>query len=117
MLANKEAERFFKDVKYVVFDELHSLVTSKRGHMLSLGLARLRRLAPGLSTIGLSATVAEPIDLQKWLVAQEEGRERHAGLVTVKAAPSRIFRSFRRMSTSPGPAIPPDTQSPISTGS
>jgi ATP-dependent Lhr-like helicase len=84
LLANGEAERFFKDLRYVIFDELHSLVTSKRGHMLSLGLARLRRLAPRLRTIGLSATVAEPLDLQKWLVAQEEGRENHAGLVMVE---------------------------------
>ncbi|MDM9619154.1 ligase-associated DNA damage response DEXH box helicase [Rhizobium sp. S96] len=84
LLANREAERFFKDLKYVVLDELHSLVSSKRGHMLSLGLARLRRLAPNLQTIGLSATVAEPMDLQKWLVAQEQGQERHAGIVTVE---------------------------------
>lgn len=35
LLANGEAERFFKDLKYVVLDELHSLVTSKRGHLLS----------------------------------------------------------------------------------
>ncbi|MBB3393822.1 MULTISPECIES: ligase-associated DNA damage response DEXH box helicase [unclassified Rhizobium] len=84
LLANREAERFFKDLKYVIFDELHSLVTSKRGHMLSLGLARLRRLAPALQTIGLSATVSEPMDLQKWLVAQREGKDRHAGLVIVE---------------------------------
>ena len=48
LIANGEAERFFKDLKYVVFDELHSLVISKRGHLLALGLARLRRLAPAL---------------------------------------------------------------------
>lgn len=84
LLANREAERFFKDLKYVIFDELHSLVTSKRGHMLSLGLGRLRRLAPDLKTIGLSATVADPLDLQKWLVAQEEGQQNHAGLVLVE---------------------------------
>ncbi len=84
LLANAEAERFFKDLRYIIFDELHSLVTSKRGHMLSLGLARLRRLAPKLQTIGLSATVAEPLELQKWLVAQPEGGERHAGIVTVE---------------------------------
>ncbi len=84
LLANGEAERFFKDLRYIIFDELHSLVTSKRGHMLSLGLARLRRLAPKLQTIGLSATVAEPLELQKWLVAQPEGEERHAGIVTVE---------------------------------
>lgn len=84
LLANGEAERFFKDLRYIIFDELHSLVTSKRGHMLSLGLARLRRLAPKLQTIGLSATVAEPLELQKWLVAQPEGGERHSGIVTVE---------------------------------
>jgi ATP-dependent Lhr-like helicase len=84
LLANREAERLFKDLKYIVLDELHSLVSSKRGHMLSLGLARLRRLAPGLQTIGLSATVAEPMELQKWLVAQNEGEVRHAGIVTVE---------------------------------
>ncbi|MGE7370653.1 ligase-associated DNA damage response DEXH box helicase [Neorhizobium sp. NPDC001467] len=70
LLANGEARRFFKDLKYVVLDELHSLVTSKRGHLLSLGLARLRTLAPGMQTIGLSATVADPMDLQRWLVPQ-----------------------------------------------
>ncbi|MDQ0318878.1 ATP-dependent Lhr-like helicase [Pararhizobium capsulatum DSM 1112] len=83
LLANGEAERFFKDLKYVVFDELHSLVTSKRGHLLSLGLSRLRRLAPSLQAIGLSATVADPMDLQRWLVAQSPEENRHAGLITV----------------------------------
>ncbi|MDM9626313.1 ligase-associated DNA damage response DEXH box helicase [Rhizobium sp. S152] len=83
LLANGEAERFFKDLRYIIFDELHSLVTSKRGHMLSLGLARLRRHAPNLQTIGLSATVAEPLELQKWLVAQKKGEERRSGIVTV----------------------------------
>jgi ATP-dependent Lhr-like helicase len=84
LLANKEAERFFKNLRYIVLDELHSLVSSKRGHMLSLGLARLRRLAPHLQTIGLSATVAEPMELQKWLVAQSADSDAFAGLVTVE---------------------------------
>ncbi|MBZ5760319.1 MULTISPECIES: ligase-associated DNA damage response DEXH box helicase [Rhizobium] len=83
LLANGQAQRFFGDLRYIVLDELHSLVSSKRGHMLSLGLARLRRLAPGLQTIGLSATVSDPMELQKWLVGQREGEDRHAGLVTV----------------------------------
>ncbi len=83
LLANKEAERFFKDLKYVVFDELHSLVTSKRGHLLSLGLARIRRHAPQVQTIGLSATVSDPMDLQRWLVPQGEHPASPAGLVHV----------------------------------
>nr|WP_289852131.1 ligase-associated DNA damage response DEXH box helicase [Rhizobium sp. SSA_523] len=83
LLANGEAERFFKDLRYVILDELHSLVTSKRGHLLSLGLARLRQHAPSLRTIGLSATVSEPLDLQRWLVAQGEAPAEPAGLVHV----------------------------------
>ncbi len=71
LIASKDAPRFFARLKTVIFDELHSLVVSKRGDLLSLGLARLRKLAPGLKTIGLSATVAEPDDLCAWLVSQE----------------------------------------------
>ncbi|MFB9950058.1 ligase-associated DNA damage response DEXH box helicase [Rhizobium puerariae] len=83
LLANREAERFFKDLKYVVLDELHSLVTSKRGHLLSLDLARIRRHAPDVRAIGLSATVADPMDLQRWLVPQGEHPASPAGLVHV----------------------------------
>nr|WP_156713776.1 ligase-associated DNA damage response DEXH box helicase [Nitratireductor arenosus] len=71
LIASADAERFFAGLRYVVFDELHSLVVSKRGHLLSLGLARLRRLAPDLQTIGLSATVADPDALGRWLVPQQ----------------------------------------------
>ena len=70
LIASSDAGRFFRDLRYVVFDELHSLVTSKRGHLLALGLARLRSLQPELLTIGLSATVAEPDELRRWLVSQ-----------------------------------------------
>jgi len=70
LIAGGDAKRFFEDLSVVIFDELHSLVTSKRGHLLSLGLARLRSLQPNLRAIGLSATVAEPDELRRWLVGQ-----------------------------------------------
>jgi ATP-dependent Lhr-like helicase len=76
LLAGKDARRFFGGLKTVIFDELHSLVVSKRGDLLALDLARLRRLAPGVKTIGLSATVAEPDDLCAWLVEQKPGEAR-----------------------------------------
>ena len=72
LIATSDAMRFFEDLRYVVFDELHSLVTSKRGHLLALGLARLRAIVPGLQAIGLSATVADPDELRRWLVGQGE---------------------------------------------
>lgn len=82
LIASKDAARFFCGLRYVVLDELHSLVTSKRGHLLALGLARLRALVPGLQTIGLSATVAEPDELRRWLVPQDAARAM-ADLITV----------------------------------
>ena len=51
LLAHREAEEFFSGLKRVVLDELHALVTSKRGDLLALGLARLHRLAPGLGRV------------------------------------------------------------------
>ncbi|MEL7027978.1 MAG: ligase-associated DNA damage response DEXH box helicase, partial [Pseudomonadota bacterium] len=70
LLAHPTAERLFQTVRCVVLDELHSLVASKRGDLLALGLARLRRHAPGARCIGLSATVHDPEPLRRYLVAQ-----------------------------------------------
>src|SRR5881227_4327160 len=65
LLASPDAEFLFGDLQRVVLDELHALVTSKRGDLLSLGLARLWRIAPHVRAIGLSATVAEPAQLSR----------------------------------------------------
>ncbi|WP_425351170.1 ligase-associated DNA damage response DEXH box helicase [Hoeflea marina] len=84
LIANGQAEGFFKNLRFVILDELHSLTASKRGHLLALALARLRALAPDLVTIGLSATVADPEELQRWLVAQRPGTTAEAGRITVE---------------------------------
>jgi ATP-dependent Lhr-like helicase len=81
LLASADAPFLFGRLRRVVLDELHALVTSKRGDLLSLGLARLFRLAPHLVSTGLSATVANPGDLCRYLVPQPEGGTRHADLV------------------------------------
>ncbi len=81
LLSAPDADRFFADLDTVILDELHALVTSKRGDLLSLGLARLRSLAPGLKTIGLSATVADPDALRAWLVGQRPSPEWGGGTV------------------------------------
>src|SRR5204863_8847554 len=54
LLASDDAPYLFGSLRRVILDELHSLVMSKRGDLLSLGLARLFTIAPGLTTIGLS---------------------------------------------------------------
>ncbi|WP_417670581.1 ligase-associated DNA damage response DEXH box helicase [Roseibium sp.] len=72
LLSDPASDRLFSSVRTVVLDELHALVTSKRGDLLALGLARLRQIAPRMRTIGLSATVADPDDLRAYLVEQTD---------------------------------------------
>ena len=85
LLASADAPYMFGTLRRVVLDELHSLVTSKRGDLLSLGLTRLFALAPQLATVGLSATVAEPDDLRRFLVPQPTQGEARADLVIAQA--------------------------------
>src|SRR5580698_1373671 len=80
LLASADAPYLFGSLKRVILDELHALVTSKRGDLLSLGLARLFRIAPHLTGIGLSATVAEPLELCRFMVLQR-GDEAVADLI------------------------------------
>jgi ATP-dependent Lhr-like helicase len=76
LLASDDAPYLFGSLKRVILDELHALVTSKRGDLLALGLARLFRFAPDVTSIGLSATVAEPDDLTRFMVPQRDGTAR-----------------------------------------
>lgn len=70
MLSSADAGYLFGDLDTIILDELHALAPSKRGDLLSLGLARLATLAPGHIKIGLSATVAHPSELLSYLVPQ-----------------------------------------------
>jgi ATP-dependent Lhr-like helicase len=90
LLASADAPYLFGTLRRVVLDELHSLVTSKRGDLLSLGLARLFVLAPQLTTIGLSATVAHPDELCRFLVPQPLSGEARADLVVAQAGAQPI---------------------------
>jgi len=70
LIAAPDAAAYFKGLKSVILDELHALIPSKRGALLSLAIARLRRLAPGLRLTGLSATVADARPLIDYLTPQ-----------------------------------------------
>ena len=102
LLSSDDAPFLFSSLKRVVLDELHALVTSKRGDLLALALARLWRLAPQMRTIGLSATVSDPESLARFLVPQlfspphaseasgGEGAERAADIVVAGGAAAPI---------------------------
>jgi ATP-dependent Lhr-like helicase len=85
LLASNYAKRLFGGVQTVILDELHAMHNSKRGDLLSLGLARLQTLAPGHRRVGLSATVADPAPLQRYLVPQPEKGGTRSSLVLGQA--------------------------------
>jgi ATP-dependent Lhr-like helicase len=73
LIADPGAAHMLRHLKSIILDELHSLVTSKRGVLLSLALTRVQSFAPNARRIGLSATVADPEALQSWLAPTGNG--------------------------------------------
>lgn len=67
MTSYEEADQYFKDLKYVIIDELHAFLHSKRADLLSLNLERLSQFAPDIQRIGLSATLDDKETAATWL--------------------------------------------------
>ncbi|GLQ10949.1 DNA ligase-associated DEXH box helicase [Devosia yakushimensis] len=86
LISHPHAELLFGSLRRIVLDELHALVTSKRGELLSLALARIARLAPNLRITALSATVARPDLLRDWIAQPLQEVETHL-LTTTGGAP------------------------------
>jgi ATP-dependent helicase Lhr and Lhr-like helicase len=57
MLSYKDAKERFKSLQFVVLDEWHELLSSKRGTQTELCLSHLRGLRPDLQTWAISATL------------------------------------------------------------
>ena len=57
LLASKGYCDFFGGLEFVVVDEWHELVGSKRGVLVELALSRLRTICPKLQVWGISATI------------------------------------------------------------
>ena len=62
-----DSPQMFEGLKTIVVDELHGFAKEKRGDLLSLSMARLQKLAPGLRRVGLSATISDPDAYRSWL--------------------------------------------------
>ncbi len=60
ILPAKVMRKHLRSVKYVIIDEVHELVSDKRGTQLAAGLERLRNACGDFQAIGLSATVGTP---------------------------------------------------------
>ena len=67
LLSYPDSALMFEGLKTIVVDELHGFAKEKRGDLLSLSMARLQTLAPGLRRVGLSATISDPEAYRGWL--------------------------------------------------
>ncbi len=85
LISGANAAAFFGGLKAVIIDELHAIAGSKRGDLLALGLARLRRLAPGVRMTGLSATVRDPDALLEYLSTNESGADGTGRAMLIRA--------------------------------
>ncbi|MBL0419338.1 ligase-associated DNA damage response DEXH box helicase [Ramlibacter sp. AW1] len=86
LISYDDAATTFAGLRFVIVDELHALMGSKRGDLLALALARLRTLAPQARFIGLSATIADPELARDWLCGP------HGAIVR---APARVRPDIR----------------------
>jgi len=57
ILATKQGQDFFKQLEFIVVDEWHELLGSKRGVLIELALSRLKSINPNLKIWGISATI------------------------------------------------------------
>jgi len=85
LIASPDAAHYFKGLRRVILDELHALIPNKRGHLLSLALARLRALAPAMRMVGLSATVPDARPLIDYLTPQNQPGAVSAKLIRGKS--------------------------------
>lgn len=72
LLSYPDSFSLLAGVRTVIIDEVHAFATGKRGDLLSLSLARLQAISPGLRRVALSATVAEVDQYRAWLAPHGE---------------------------------------------
>jgi ATP-dependent Lhr-like helicase len=85
VLSTPKFSQRFRDVQWVIVDEIHEICSSKRGTHLSLCLERLRRMVgEEFVRIGLSATIAPMREVAKFLAGYQDGRLRPMNVVEVE---------------------------------
>jgi ATP-dependent Lhr-like helicase len=79
ILTGKTMREHLKNIKFIVIDEVHEIVTSKRGVQLALGLERLKELIKSGGSeepriMGVSATVGSPQEVVNFLTSRRRKR-------------------------------------------
>ncbi len=72
------------DVQWLIVDEIHSLAENKRGVHLTITMERLQVMSPGLTRVGLSATIAPLEEVAAFLVGYQGDVQRDCGVVDIQ---------------------------------
>ncbi len=110
MLTGKRLREILKDVETIIIDEVHELVSSKRGAQLSIGLERLKKLInKKIQIIGLSATINNKREVADWLdkecsIINIEGEKKY-DIKVIKQKITEEDKEFaKKLHTSPATA-------------
>ncbi len=66
-ITSKKFRSLISNLKFLIIDEIHEIVQSKRGASLSLLIERMRKIAGDFQRIGISATVGSERKVAKFL--------------------------------------------------
>ena len=88
-----EAARMFRDLKYIVVDEIHAFMGTDRGIQLQCQMNHLDRLTgSAIRRVGLSATISNIADAGEWLRA---GSPLGVEIVTSPAGGRKLLLALR----------------------
>ena len=93
LLASKGYAKMFRDLRAVVIDEWHELLGSKRGVQVELALSRLRAIAPGLRTWGISATIGNLEQAREILLGPESESLAKSAMIQARVKKKITVRS------------------------
>ena len=69
-MTSTNASTMFSNLRFIIIDEIHSFMNSKRGHLLTLNLARLQTFcSPKL--IALSATITPKSQVKNYISSKK----------------------------------------------
>jgi len=85
ILGTRKFKEKLKDVKWIIVDELHEVINSKRGVHLSLSLERLENfVGRRIQRIGMGATIEPLEEAAKFLVGIENGKPRECYIIDAR---------------------------------
>jgi ATP-dependent helicase Lhr and Lhr-like helicase len=95
LLATKGYADLFKRLDWLIVDEWHELLGSKRGVLVELGASRLKALRPQLAVWGISATIGNLEEALEVLVGSRAYAQR-GNAVHPAEAPALVRSTFKK---------------------